>query len=49
MQREVCNACGRELDGFGRLTCQAKCNGPSLKGWLKPDDENQRTWRCVEA
>jgi hypothetical protein len=47
MHREACGACGALLDGFGKLTCQARCNGPSLRTWLRAD-EDQRTWRCVE-
>jgi len=47
MHRLACGACGKLLDGFANLTCQATCNGPSLKTWLAPD-EDQRTWRCIE-
>lgn len=47
MQREVCGACGKQKDGFGNLTCQAACNGPSLRTWLKAG-EDQRSWTCVE-
>lgn len=47
MQREVCGACGKQKDGFGNLTCQASCNGPSLRTWLKAG-EDQRSWTCVE-